>query len=395
MNTLEYVGTILRLSVSEGNITLNVSIINHSREFYSLRDEWNDLLKLSQSNTIFLRWEWLYNWWQVYGKGSYRLFIVAVRDNDRLIGIAPFYIKMRLGFFREINFLGSNIVASDYLDFILLKGKGKDVISSILLFLEQHKKYWDVLQLSDVPSNSDNIDLIEQSFQKYKIIINKKYTVCPYIKLNLPWDNIFSSYASILKNTIKQKSKKFERISYSAFDKIKPGHDSADYFSKFLHLNKLSLKRRGIESPFLDKKFLTFHKKIIDELLDKEMVKFYFLKIGTQYIAGIYILVYDCKYYYYQSGFDPAWKKISPGTLLFHYSIKTAHEEGAKEFDFLQGDEAYKSSWTKAKRINASIEVYNDNFKGFFLYLVKYSKDASKRIISLVRKRIFEESKYE
>jgi hypothetical protein len=37
----------------------NVSVINDIDEFYSLRDEWNCLLALSDQDTIFLRWEWL------------------------------------------------------------------------------------------------------------------------------------------------------------------------------------------------------------------------------------------------------------------------------------------------------------------------------------------------
>jgi len=343
---------------------LELAVIHNTQEFGMLQNEWNELLELSDINTVFLRWEWLYNWWLVYGKGHCRLFIIIVRDKGQLVGIAPFYIKKHLGFFREINFLGSNIVCSDYLDFISLKGSEEVIISSICFFLKQQKRHWDVLQLSDMPSVSGSIYFIESFFIKYKKVINKKYTTCPYIKLDLPWDNIYNSYASILKNTIKRKSKRFEKKSDSVFFEIKSGEDSETCFSEFVRLNKLSLKKRGVRSPFYKKDFSAFHKKIICDLLGKEMVKFYFIKKEGEYIAGVYILVHEYKYYYYQSGFDPAYEKDSPGTLLFHYCIKAAHENGVKEFDFLQGDEFYKSNWTKHNRTNVKIIIYNNTIKG-------------------------------
>jgi len=358
--------------------SVNISVISDPEKFYLLNEEWNRLLKNSKNDTVFLRWEWLYNWWQVYGKGACRLFIIVVHDNGRLIGIAPFYIKKYLGFFREINFLGSNIVCSDYLDFILLKGSEKFIISLICSFLEQHKKAWDVLVFSDIPSVSSRIDLIESFFMKYRIVINKKYTTCPYIKLNSPWDKVYNSYTSILKNTIKRKSKKFEKNDDSGFVEIKPGEKLESYFPEFLHLNKLSLEKREIRSPFYKKDFLAFHEKIISELLDKGMVKFYFLKKDGKYIAGIYILFYESKYYYYQSGFDPVYEKESPGTLLFHYCIKAAHENGAKEFDFLQGDEPYKLNWTKNKRTNMKITIYDSTIAGMLIACSHYGTAKTK-----------------
>ena len=108
------------------------------------------------------------------------------------------------------------------------------------------------------------------------------------------------------------------------------------------------------------------------------MVKFYFLKKDGKYIAGIYILFYESKYYYYQSGFDPVYEKESPGTLLFHYCIKAAHENGAKEFDFLQGDEPYKLNWTKNKRTNMKITIYDSTIAGMLIACSHYGTAKTK-----------------
>jgi len=49
--------------------------------------------------------------------------------------------------------------------------------------------------------------------------------------------------------------------------------------------------------------------------------------------------------YYYQSGFNPEFEKISPGTLLIGHAIEQAISERQSQFNFLRGSEAYKHAW--------------------------------------------------
>ena len=99
-----------------------------------------------------------------------------------------------------------------------------------------------------------------------------------------------------------------------------------------------------------------------------------FLKIKGYYIASLYIFKYGGKYYYYQSGFDPDWEKLSPGFLLFSYCIENAISEGIKEFDFLQGEEEYKYLWTNKTRTNLNVKVYRKFFRNAIRYMVEKNK---------------------
>ena len=56
------------------------------------------------------------------------------------------------------------------------------------------------------------------------------------------------------------------------------------------------------------------------------------------------------RYAYYLPGFDPAYGNRSPGLLLLARTIEAAIEEGAAEYDFLLGDEQYKSRFANAVR---------------------------------------------
>ena len=46
--------------------------------------------------------------------------------------------------------------------------------------------------------------------------------------------------------------------------------------------------------------------------------------------------------WYYQSGRDPAWDEHSVGFVLLAHTIRSAFEDGMREYRFLRGGEEYK-----------------------------------------------------
>jgi len=346
-----------------------VAVISDSHEFALLRDEWNELLEISNQNTIFLRWEWLYNWWEVYGTGSGQLCIYVARENGRLLGIAPLCIQKKYRYFKELSFLGTNVICSDHLDFILYQNREKEVLHEILLAISSNNN-WDTLELRNISSTSTIISAIESFFGRNKVFIDRKYTTCPYIPLTSPWETVYSAYSPLIRNVIKRKSKKLEKLHKISYCETTSDSDVRNVFAHFIELNKLRFEQKKMRSPFCDADFCRFHENVVADLSPKGMVRFGFVKADDNFIAGIYLLTYNNSHSYYQSGFDPAWDNYSPGTLLFHNSIKTAYEQGAKEFDFLQGDEKYKSNWTEFIRYNTKLCVYKNDFRGDCLYRI-------------------------
>jgi CelD/BcsL family acetyltransferase involved in cellulose biosynthesis len=48
---------------------------------------------------------------------------------------------------------------------------------------------------------------------------------------------------------------------------------------------------------------------------------------------------------FYLNGFDPAYERFSPGSLLIEYAMEQARKSCQRSFDFLRGAEAYKYRW--------------------------------------------------
>lgn len=88
----------------------------------SLSSYWEDSKYDLNWNSIFISPAWLNVWWQVFG-GGHDLLLRAVRDGQKIIGIAPLMVEGETA-----SFIGSADVC-DYLDFIV--ASGNRVISSL------------------------------------------------------------------------------------------------------------------------------------------------------------------------------------------------------------------------------------------------------------------------
>ena len=70
--------------------------------------------------------------------------------------------------------------------------------------------------------------------------------------------------------------------------------------------------------------------------------------------AVYYGFLHHDRAYAYLGGFDPELPRLSPGAQIIGHAIDQAIAEGATEFHFLRGGEAYKYSWGAVDRWNTA-----------------------------------------
>src|SRR5947208_10757678 len=137
---------------------ITVEKVTSGEGFKRLAAVWNPLLAESASNTLSLTFEWLTVWWEVFGTER-ELYILVVRDGEELIGIAPLLRREMRHYgvlpYRRLEFLASgedeaDEVCSEYLDFILRRGRAEEALAGIYEFLHAHAAEWDELLLSNM-----------------------------------------------------------------------------------------------------------------------------------------------------------------------------------------------------------------------------------------------------
>lgn len=135
---------------------LSVSIVTRREEFQALEELWNRLLAESSGNTFFLRWEWLWAWWESFGASLGTLHILLVKRGERVVGIGPFYWTetKQAGLFpiRRLLFLGTasgggGDVGSEYLDLIVHRHHQEEALATMSAHLLQEGQFHEWMLL--------------------------------------------------------------------------------------------------------------------------------------------------------------------------------------------------------------------------------------------------------
>ena len=366
-----------------------VKQITNPNSFLKLKEDWNFLLKNSGNRNIFLTWEWLYTWWTFYNKGK-NLFIILVESNNRLVGIAPFYVKDEriLGNkIKSLRVLGDEEVCSEQLDVIVQSDFRKDVCEKICDYLDTNTTLWDILHLMDFKKNSFFVEILRKYSisNKFKIIIDE-ITVNPYLTISSDWDTYFQSLSRNQRKNYRNYTNKLQKKFNHKFESFTNNRDLPldEVMSQLIFLHEKKWTQEVGSGVFKRKRFREFHLTVAKEFFDNDWLKLFLLWIDNTIKGVFYCFEYENILFAYQLGYEPALKEYSIGKLVITWSIKCAIESGLYEVDFLRGENVYKYKYTNGIRNNISVLISKNNLKGHLAYYYYVELPKIKSIIKYI-----------
>ena len=369
---------------------IKLSRINESG-FAQLREQWTQLLSLSEQNNIFLTWEWLYSWWQIFNKNK-TLYLFAGYKNDDIVAIYPFCLIITRTFWkskiRQVGFLGTEKISSEYLDIICMPEYKQESIECLLKYLIKHDNEWDIICFSDVSSDCSSLALIKQSAKAFGLKYRENFSnVCPFIPLPESSDEMMQSLSKNMRYHVRRRSKALEKldanyISMNKFDEINSGLD------RLFDLHTQNWNARNQTGNFADTRVRKFHKAFSKRVANKGWIRLTFIQISNEFVASLYGYEYGNIFWYYQAGMNPDYYQYSPGVVLFWKNIQESIRKGFTEFDCLRGTEDYKRRWTSNLRTTRTLKIYNRGFRSFLLSAYDYNKQWLKSTTKALQDRM-------
>jgi CelD/BcsL family acetyltransferase involved in cellulose biosynthesis len=347
-------------------MTYTLRIASTVAEFAELETIWSQLLADSPSNNYFLRWEWLWHWWNVFAGPDDRLAILLLEKKDKIAAIAPFYVRKRFlgGIYpvRRMMFIGTQEdgdgdVGSDYMDVLYRSGEENSVINAIFKGIVSHD-ICDEIYLSNMDTAAKTYHLVrEEAENRHFITMIADTAVSPSIKLPSTWDEYLNSLTPSMRYKIRNERRKVEKNGGAAVIKVENVDDLPKGFEELSRLHAKRWEARGREGVFAQERFAQFHRGIMPTMLKKGHLELSILSENGANKAVIYNILYNNKVYFYQSGVDTADRKTAYGYVLHSYCIEEAIKKGMTEYDFLPkgaGDD-YKDRFSTQSRSVADI----------------------------------------
>lgn len=295
--------------------------------FRALGSKWDDLVADSRVATPFHGRLWQETWWRHLGRRSEPRFLVAWEGKD-LVGL---YSTMRsTGPWRSLRSLG--IGPSDYLH--PLVRDGYEAIAKELVYLAQTQSDVDLVDLHQIRE--------DEEFTREAIGTRVLQATCLQMDLPASFDTYVGGLSRSLRSDIRRGQRMRERGEIQI---VSAGPGETDRFlDAFFELHRRRWRSRSLPGAFLGR-LVPFQREWCARAIAQGGLHLDLLLLDGTPIGGYFGFSRGDRAYYYQAGMDPAYSRISPGTLLLANGIKRAIDEGRTLFDLMRGDEPYKRRW--------------------------------------------------
>lgn len=291
----------------------------------ALGDEWDDLALASRN--IFATREWLTSWWR-HRPADAILYAAACRTaGGRLVAILPLYESAERGA-RVLRFVGYG--PSDQLGPVCAPEDRRLAARALREFLAEIPARWDLLLANDLPGD-----------QAWDALLGGrllKRAASPVVWLNGDrWDDFLGTLGSRLRQEIRYDARRLQRDHEVQF---RLADDPARLDEDLDRLFELHAGRWQEESGFTT--WEPFHRQFARTALASGWLRLWLLELDGRTVAAKFNYRFAGAEYSYQSARDIAFKQASLGLVMLAHAMRTAMEEGVREYRFLRGGERHK-----------------------------------------------------
>ncbi|MCP4567735.1 MAG: GNAT family N-acetyltransferase [FCB group bacterium] len=328
---------------------IDISRVETVEAFEQLRPDWDRLLSQSDVNNIFLTFDWIKSWWETFGE-QFRLYILLIKEGDKLIGIAPLMLTLR----KSIRFIGTP--NADYGDLI---GPDKDVIiKQVFSYLTKHNDEWNKIDLQQIPAKSGTLTALNTLLEarSYKYQINQMETCFSYQYEGSEEDR--GLFTLRRNKTMRRKFNFFMKAGGLELIRLQDSSEIKEYLPSFFHGHIVRWDQTSTPSKFLNPKNRDFYYTLVNNLARQKQISMLMLMHKNRPIAYYFTFDYNNSLFLYTTIFDPFYFKRSPGYILIDFLTTDFIRNGYNIIDHTRGDEFYKESFTNKTSVNYRLTIY-------------------------------------
>ncbi len=317
-----------------------INLVTTDAELRALKPEWERLYAVSRPLNPFLSYAWTEACREQFCRSS-RLFILTASRAGKVAAIAPLRMDRQV-IFRVLRFIGDG--RSDYLGFLVdpaEAGAGRALLEA----LAQRSGRWDLAvlrQLSEVYSPLAGAALPD-GLKGHGV----EGTVAPYLRSEQGWEELLKTGPGWLRR-MQKAARRWERDGGTVERYV--GAEAAALAGAVSDVEARSWKgAEGVArfQPGRDQEFL---RRVLAALGAAGEMELWLARMEGRPVAFEINFLAPERIRLYQGAYDEAFRKYSPGGVLDFLSIERAWKAGAREYDFMSGDEPYKAERTDATR---------------------------------------------
>jgi CelD/BcsL family acetyltransferase involved in cellulose biosynthesis len=290
----------------------------------ALREDWRRLAAASRN--VFATWEWNELWWRHYGRGRKLRTAVSRRNDGEVDAIVPLFYWSRRPF-RILRLIGHG-----HGEFLGPVCRHDDAETSARALRDAlGAEPYDVFIGDWVAGDRDWAGALGG-----RVIRSTGYPILRFAHGS--WEEYIASRGPTFRKRVRNRSNRLARdqdVSYRETDATTLESDLDAVF-------RLHRVLFGEHRCHFCGEHEAFQREFARVALERGWLRLLLLEIDRKPVSCEYGFLFESAYFSYQGGRDPDWAGLSIGFLLELETLRRALRDGATEYRFLGGEEAYK-----------------------------------------------------
>lgn len=296
-----------------------------------LASEWE---RLANQGDVFPQnsYAWCAGWWK-YLRGKRELHVVMVaNENGQTVGIVPLCLEHCCGV-RVLRSFPVNF--GDFFQILVSpEVRTEDIFEAAWAYLNQHTRWRSVL-LSPVNDHS-----ALYAFLARKKCASKRLVGNIVADIRAPsWDDYLGHLSQHRRKMMRKKIRTLETEHDVTLEVIR---DREGYLQWFDKIREMIDVRGRKDRPQRSDAYMECVKETHSQLFSRGQMMLFVLRAGETMIAYRIGIIQGRTYYDWNTNYDPAWQRYSPGLVCVAYVIRQLIEEGFTKYDHMAGVYNYK-----------------------------------------------------
>jgi len=322
---------------------------------------------------------WCVPWWNMRS-GSRQLHIVAVVDDQKIVGIAPLCIE-RFGLFKILR--SFPIHFGDFYHFIIanLEPEKYHEIGEHLVHYLRSFKDWDLVKIEQV----NDASLLHGLLSEEGFIFKKLTAVIATEFAGITFEEYLQKFSSKRRTEYKRRKKRLQAIGKIEILSI---NSFEEYLTYVDDMKKIFSSRWATYE-----KYYQCRNEAISSCFDRNEAVLFLLKLEGEAIAFFLGFLHGHVFYKWRQAYMPEYSKLSPSIFLHFSVIEHLINNGYKGLNNMAGEYFYKRSWVpeSIETTNYVCMLANNSIKGhlllnYYLEWRDYLKNWYHKIKSMIRK---------
>lgn len=298
--------------------------------------QWQELFAADPDATPFESPGFAQAWWRHWQAGV-RPWLLAVRDGEELVGLAPLVIRRR-GPFRTLSELGRQ--PSNYWNVLALPHLRGEVVRLVAAEVARRADEWDAAVFGSLRQSS----AAARALTATGLNVHRRPPVA-YPGLELP--DTFEQYLCTLPGSRRSNLRRhlrrldFGDVELRELHETRELRDSMDAWQR-LRCDWWAARGKRLRREHGSQRFLEFMKDMVVQLVPAGLAVVWQLRHDGRVVGVAVNLVDSSAFYYWLGGYDPGSARLGLGKIVIAEGIRSSIASGRRRFDFMVGQEPYK-----------------------------------------------------